>query len=362
MKSITTENLVMASALWLGFFVVLFVLRIVVPGPVHHGQLLKDGTRKAYKLNAFYILLIVSAVIGVGQVTHLFSLSTVNRLFWPLVVVGNVFAFAVTGWLAVRGRRNNRARGLPVGSVGHDLFFGAELNPDLWGVDLKMFFYIPSLIGLLIVNLSFAAVQWEELGHLTTRMMLYQAFFTIYVFNYFQFEYGMLHTWDVIAENFGWMLVWGDTPFVPFFYSIGGWFVLRNPAPMAGYEVAALCLLFAVGLWTFRGANQQKHDYKENPSAPIWGRKPETVGGKLLVSGFWGIGRKLNYTGELMVYFSWTICTGTESIVPYVLPLWLVCLFAHRAWRDEQRCHAKYGALWDEYCRRARFRMIPFIY
>jgi len=48
--------------------------------------------------------------------------------------------------------------------------------------------------------------------------------------------------------------------------------------------------------------------------------------------------------------------------VPYVLPLWLVCLFSHRAWRDDQRCRAKYGALWDEYCRRARFRMIPFVY
>src|SRR5262249_53302694 len=183
-----------------------------------------------------------------------------------------------------------------------------------------------------------------------------------YIFNYFQFEYGMLHTWDVIAENFGWMLVWGDYAVVPFFYSVGGWYLLANTDPMSPYLAAALVALFVVGLWIFRGANEQKHRYKEDPLRKIWGRTPETIGGKLLVSGFWGIGRKLNYTGELMVYFSWTICTGFYSIVPYLLPLWLVGLFAHRAWRDEQRCHQKYGELWAEYCRRARFRMIPFIY
>ena len=63
-----------------------------------------------------------------------------------------------------------------------------------------------------------------------------------------------------------------------------------------------------------------------------------------------------------MVYFSWTLTTGFHLIVPYLLPLWLVCLFSHRAWRDDQRCRQKYGPLWAEYCARARFRMIPFLY
>src|SRR5260370_42389926 len=99
-------------------------------------------------------------------------------------------------------------------------------------------------------------------------MIVYQSFFAIYIFNYFQFEYGMLHTWDVIAENFGWMLVWGDAPFVPLFYSIGGWFVLRNPEPMQPYEVAAVCALLRVGLWTVRRPNPQKHHVQEDPTAP----------------------------------------------------------------------------------------------
>jgi delta14-sterol reductase len=358
MQSITLESIGKAAALYLGFVATLFVLRKLVPGPRRQGQQLRDGTRKTYTLNGLYLLIVLAAVITLGQVTGWFTLVAVHRLFWPLLVVANLFSFAHTAWLFARGRR----RGASDGSVLRDWWFGPELNPELWGVDLKMFAYIPSLMGLWVLNLSFAAEQYAQLGHLTLRMELYQLFYTVYIFNYFQFEYGMLHTWDVIAENFGFMLVWGDYAVVPFFYCICGWYLLANTEPMPAYEAAALVLLFLVGLWIFRGSNQQKHRYKEDPKALIWGKAPETVGGRLLVSGFWGIGRKLNYTGELMVYFSWTICTGFHSIVPYLLPLWLVGLFTHRAWRDEQRCHAKYGALWDEYCQRARFRMIPFLY
>jgi Delta14-sterol reductase len=158
------------------------------------------------------------------------------------------------------------------------------------------------------------------------------------------------------------MLVWGDYVLVPFFYSICGWWLVEFAVPMPAYQAAALIVLYTVGLWTFRGANEQKHSYKENPNVRIWGKPAEAIGGKLLVSGFWGIGRKLNYTGELLIYFAWTLTTGFQSIVPWILPLWLVALFTHRAWRDEKRCRAKYGALWDQYCQRARFRMIPFLY
>lgn len=37
----------------------------------------------------------------------------------------------------------------------------------------------------------------------------------------------------------------------------------------------------------FRGANKQKHDFKKNSKAPIWGKPPKVIGGKLLASGYW---------------------------------------------------------------------------
>jgi hypothetical protein len=45
-----------------------------------------------------------------------------------------------------------------------------------------------------------------------------------------------------------------------------------------------------------------------------------------------------------------------------VLPLTLIVLLTQRAGRDDRRCRAKYGALWERYCAHARFRVFPFVY
>jgi delta14-sterol reductase len=120
--------------------------------------------------------------------------------------------------------------------------------------------------------------------------------------------------------------------------------------------------LFGGGFWLFRGANQQKHRFRQDPGALIWGKPAETLGGRLLISGFWGIGRKLNYTGEICIYLALAMTAGFSSAVPYLVALWLGTLLVHRAWRDDKRCRAKYGQLWEGYCSRVRFRMVPFIY
>jgi len=62
------------------------------------------------------------------------------------------------------------------------------------------------------------------------------------------------------------------------------------------------------------------------------------------------------------VYWSFTLLAGDASFVPYLLPSWLIGLLVHRAWRDDKRCREKYGELWEQYCRRAKFKMFPFIY
>ena len=172
----------------------------------------------------------------------------------------------------------------------------------------------------------------------------------------------MLSTWDVLEERFGWALVWGDYVLVPFFYSLPGWYLVDRLTPIPTPAVAGLIAMYALGFWLFRGANEQKHRFKLDPTARIWRRPPETIGGRLLVSGFWGMGRKLNYTGELLIYYAWTLPCGFASPVPYLPALWLTCFFPHRAWRDDRRCREKYGALWTVYCARVRWRMLPFLF
>jgi delta14-sterol reductase len=120
--------------------------------------------------------------------------------------------------------------------------------------------------------------------------------------------------------------------------------------------------MYALGFWMFRGANGQKHRFKLDPGARIWGAPARTIDGRLLVSGFWGLARKPNYLGEILVYWAWSLPCGFASIVPYLPALWLTCFLPHRAHRDDQRCREKYGALWTRYCAEVPYRMIPFIF
>lgn len=356
-------NLAVGLAMALGFCVALFVGSMLVPGKRQKGVKLADGSRIPYVLNGLALFLLTMAVLAGASWLGVLSLGAIHTHIFGLFVAANVLSVVMTLALFLGGRRKKDAHrhGGPLGLV-KDLWYGVELNPTWLGIDVKMFSYRPSLIGLAVLNASFAVVQWERHGELSTQMILYQAFTFIYVTNYFQFEHGMIYTWDIVAERFGFMLVWGDYVLVPFAYSIVGWYLVDQTEPIAPWAAVALSLTFALGLWIFRGANQQKDEFKRDPKVRIWGKPAKTLGGKILVSGFWGIGRKLNYSGEIMVYWSFTLLAGVASPVPYLLPTWLICLLVHRAWRDDKRCRQKYGRLWEEYCQKARFKMVPFLY
>ena len=89
-----------------------------------------------------------------------------------------------------------------------------------------------------------------------------------------------------------------------------------------------------------------------------------TGGGKqLLCSGFWRLSRHINYLGEILMAVGLTLALGWPRVPwPWLYPLYYVVLLLPRQHCDDQRCAAKYGALWSEYCRRVPYRIIPFIY
>ena len=239
----------LAAAVMVAVFIgALFAGSMFLPGRRVKGPEL-GGETITYRLNGLALLLLTVLAAGAAQVTGVFSLSSLYRHFFALFVVANLFAFAFSGWLYWRGVRR---QGEPPG-FWSGYFVGVELNPAWLGVDLKMFSYRPSLIGLGLLNASFAVVQYETYGHLTLGMALYQVLTWGYLLNYFLFEAGMLHTWDIIRERFGWALVWGDYVLVPFFYCIVGWWLVDASGPALSPSAAgAILLLYVFGFWVFR--------------------------------------------------------------------------------------------------------------
>lgn len=365
---VTGETLWTAALMVLGFMAALFVGSMVLPGLERLGYPLPDGTRKRYLLSGMTLFFLTHVAVFVATFAFGLSLAPIAAHFWSLLIVANVVAFAITAalYLSAKARPDRQQmphpEGNPLPRTLQDLWFGAEHNPTWLGVDIKMYMYHPSLIGVYLIIISFAYAQYERHGVLTPQMWCLVGFWFGYLFTHYVKEEFMLSTWDVLSENFGFMLVWGDLVYVPFLYSLPGWWLVDATSAWPATQWAPLVAFYLLSLWVFRESNWQKERYKQNPTMPIWGRRPETVGGRLLVSGWWGIGRKINYTGEIGVYICFALTAGFASPYPYLLPLSLIVLLTQRAARDDKKCRQKYGDLWKQYCARVRFRMVPFLY
>lgn len=83
---------------------------------------------------------------------------------------------------------------------------------------------------------------------------------------------------------------WGDIVFIQFFFHIQAWALLDAPLGRLSPAAIAVCVAtFAVGYAVFRMCNKQKHDFKKDKRKKIWGKEPQAIEGKLLVSGLWGL-------------------------------------------------------------------------
>ncbi|KAF9680169.1 hypothetical protein SADUNF_Sadunf06G0093100 [Salix dunnii] len=307
-------------AILVTFFTYLAIAGSLIPAKLVPGVTLQDGSRLHYRCNGLLSMLLLALLLGVGAKMGLLSLTVALALY------------------AAGCKSRNQSSSLKphvTGNLIHDWWFGVQLNPSFLGIDLKFFFVRSGMMGWLFINLSVLAktIQSATLSH---SMILYQIFCLIYIMDYFFYEEYMTSTWDIIAERLGFMLVFGDLVWIPFTFSIqacdcepdiyvkelslllvalqslscfykgrsvescmrsskmwdfleivGGWWLLGNKVELTTAAAIVNCFVFLIGYLVFRGANKQKHDFKKNPKALIWGKLPKVVGGKLLASGYW---------------------------------------------------------------------------
>jgi steroid 5-alpha reductase family enzyme len=68
--------------------------------------------------------------------------------------------------------------------------------------------------------------------------------------------------------------------------------------------VGGILALKALGYLVFRGANSQKDLFRREPSHPRVASlrtMPTERGTRLIISGWWGIARHINYTGDWLM-------------------------------------------------------------
>jgi hypothetical protein len=346
-------------ATWLALQVALYAL---LPGRRGDGAPLADGTRLAYPINGWRAFWITLGLVAAAVATGWLPATIGYEQFGALLTTANAVAFLLGAFLLASPRGEAGTRGALRAFVD-----GVALNPRPGGFDLKFFCESrPGLILWVLLDASFVAAQWERHGRVSAPMLLVVAFQLLYVADYFAHEGAILSTWDIRHERFGWALAWGDLVWVPFVYSLQAHYLVDHAHDLAAPAAVAIAALDGVGYAIFRGANLQKHRFRERPWAPVGGRPPEFIrtaqGGLLLASGWWRRARHANYLGDLLMAVAWSLPTGFRHAVPWFYPVFLSALLVHRERRDDAACRAKYGDDWIAYCRTVRWRIVPGVY
>jgi delta14-sterol reductase len=251
-----------------------------------------------------------------------------------------------------------------------DIFLGRMENLQLWGgrVDAKMWLYLTGATMLELNALSFTAHHWMTFGdQASDGIFLSTALLTFFLVDYVTFEEVHLYTYDLFAERIGFKLGWGCIVFYPYFYSIFLWSTADLPDPQTPVLLLLLYVIIFFSGWILsRGANMQKYFFKKNPEKVFLWIVPETItdGNKtLLVNGFWGVSRHVNYLGEILMATGIILCTGYPTLIwPWLYPLYYVVFLFLRQADDNRRCALKYGELWKTYTKKVPWRIIPYIY
>ena len=343
----------------------IFVLNAIVPGRWVIGYVTKTGTdeKLKYRLNGLLVLFITLATWAGLCYTGILPWDWFYTVRWAAlfgaIFFGLVFSFAlVIPFPKVKS------------SFFADFYLGRLENPQLWGgrIDAKMYLYLIGAIMLAINIYSFAAHHYSQFGEASNIGLFVAAgLLTYFIVDYLTFEEVHLYTYDFFAERVGFKLGWGCIAFYPFFYSIPFWSTAALDSPNQSPIVIALGILVFFSGWSLaRGANMQKYYFKRDPNKGFLGIKPETItDGKrtLLVNGFWGLSRHINYLGEILMASGIVIAIGHLLLPwPWLYPLYYVALLFPRQIDDDKRCAEKYGTLWDEYLKKVPFRIIPKIY
>jgi protein-S-isoprenylcysteine O-methyltransferase Ste14 len=357
-----------AVAMVLGWFVFQAALQIAAPGPWREGVPLRDGSRLPYRMNGWCSWWVTWAVLIGGVLGGWITPTILADNFGPLMTVANIFAFALSGYLYVHGRRRPHPAGeRGSGQALHDYVMGTSLNPRTGHFDWKLFCESrPGLVAWVAIDLSLAAKQYALHGVVTTPMLLVCAFHVWYVADYFYVEDAILTTWDVRHENFGWMLCWGDLVWVPFTYTIQAYYLVTHTHDLPWWGTVGIVALNAAGYVVFRATNLQKHRFRRDPGSPVWGKAPESIrtatGALLLTSGWWGLARHVNYFGDLLMGLAWCLPTGFAHPLPYFYVVYFTILLVHRERRDHAMCAARYGDDWTRYCEKVPWRIVPGVY
>jgi len=346
-----------------------------IPSEKYEGPVTNFGQVPVYAANGFlYYLVTMVTYIG----AHLFypdlSLDVYNNMA-HIVGTLNVLALTFCTYLLVMGYyRPQTNEKLPRFPIMYEFYRGMELHPRLLGFDIKQ--WTNCRVGMMawqVLIVAFVMASWRQTGSWNPGHVVNVALQTVYIAKFFWWETGYFTTLDITLDRAGYYICWGCLVWVPVFYTYSSYYAVAQLPTMsvATALITTICGLAAIGM-NYR-VDYEKQLFRETGGkCNLWGQPARGITvrnqltekpSELLISGCWGVSRHLNYVFELMAAFTWCLSASWGNDLWALLYFFfLVVLLVHRVFRDEEKCAAKYGPYWTQYCKLVPYRMIPYVF
>ncbi|KAK3942338.1 delta(14)-sterol reductase [Diplogelasinospora grovesii] len=399
----------------LAYYLFSAILYRILPGTEAEGVQLSSGGRLKYKFNAFSSSMFTLAICAAGTFAQgaefpVWTFITDN--YTQLLTTNILISYALATFVYIRsfsvrpGKRQDLrelAAGGQTGNMLYDWFIGRELNPRvtlpfIGEVDIKEWMEIrPGLLGWILFNCAFVAKQYRNYGYVTDSIIFVTVIQAIYVLDAQYMEPAILTTIDITTDGFGCMLAFGDLVWVPFLYSMQTRYLAIHPQTLGPVGLTVVGAVLVTGYSIFRLSNSQKNTFRTNPNDPSVAHLKyiETkTGSRLLISGWWGIARHINYLGDWLQAWPYSLPTGMAGYVilsagtnapgaikmldgrevvqgeakgwgmifTYFYVVYFAFLLIHRDGRDDEKCSRKYGEDWEKYKKIVRWRILPGVY
>jgi 7-dehydrocholesterol reductase len=335
-----------------------------------------DGTTPTYADNGLSFWFVTSILVSfISFISPKFTnLFTEN--FIPFILTCNILGLLFVIYLYNKDK-NDYFDKEEDDKKGHSALFkfyrGLKFHPTIFGVDIKQWTNCRfGMIAWQLIILIFAFYMYHNVGF-NWAMFVSVLLQTIYIGKFFHWETGYFNTLDITLDRAGYYICWGCLVFVPAFYTLTTYFLANHPpniSPLVALFVLAMGMLF---IYLNYEVDRQKEAFKADNDIKIWGKKAEFLpvkymkdekerDSKLLLGGFWGMSRHMNYVFEILLTLCWCIVGITMGVIPMFYFIFIVILLTHRIFRDEDKCKAKYGEYWNQYCEKVPYRLIPKIF
>lgn len=365
------------AAYYLSIFILLqWTLSILLPGRAIKGPPTAEGECPTYKCNGMACFLVTLIIFLFASFHYsLLRPAWFYDHFGALLICLNIFGCCLSSILYIKAALNGSKSN---GNVVLDYFWGRELNPRLFGCDVKVFTNCRmgmTLWALLI--LCFAHKQYEKYDVLSDSMTVSLSLQLIYILKFFHWYAGYFSSIDIAHDRAGYYICWGCTVWVPGLYT-SVVFYLAEHANMLEIPVAAVLLAIGLaGIIVTMSADEQKQILRQTSGdCYIWGKRAEYITANysldgqepkrqrslLLISGWWGCSRHFHYLTEWTAALAWSLPALFVHVLPYSYVIFLAILLLHRTYRTETRCARKYGYDWEEYCKRVPYVLIPHLF